>query len=168
MAKHGKGRRKRWLKPWVNVGITLSTLANNAVIAAANSDVAVEPILITSVEGLYSMTGQTAGEGPKLIGVAHSDYTGAEILEYLENTGSWDIGDLVQQESSKRKIRIIGYFPSTDEDEVLADGKTIKTKLNWRIDAGATLQLFVYNQSGATLTTGALAHLDGSLNAFML
>ncbi len=86
-----------------------------------------------------------------MIGLAHSDYTDAEIEEYIETTDSWDQGNLVQgKEVRKRLIRRIGIFGSSG---VLNDGKPIHTRLNWLLRTGQTISLWAYNRGASALAT---------------
>ncbi len=99
---------------------------------------------------------QGAGDGPIMVGVAHSDYTSAEIEEWLENLSSWKEADLIGQEVAKRKIRMVGVFvtPATVNDAaVLNDGKPIRTKCGWILTQGQTLRVWAYNLGTSALAT---------------
>lgn len=162
MAKHGTRRRgKRLIKGNVDESLTVGALANNTLISQNYGDVVQERTWIMSQEATWTLRDGTALEGGVVVGVAHSDYTSAEIEEFIENTGSWDEGDLVNQEVGRRKIRIVGAFPAIAQDQVLNEGKTIKTKLGFILNQGDTLKLFAYNRSGATLTTGSIVLING-------
>lgn len=115
-----------------------------------------------------SWNGGTAGEGPIVVGVAHSDYTDAEIEEVLENVGSWDEGDMIDQEKARRLVRRIGQInsPATAEDGLLNDGKPLKIKLNWLLTTGQTLSFFAFNKGGSSLTTGSYLVVEGHANLF--
>ncbi len=142
---------------------TLGTgaLAANALAAAAYDESVNERSFILSQEAVWSMDDHTAGEGPITVGVAHSDYTQAEIEEVIENTGSWNEGNLVAQEQARRKIRIVGVFDGLSVDEKLNDGLPIKTILKWVLLQNQSLQMFCYNHSSAALTTGSLIKING-------
>ncbi len=161
----------RYLRGAIEDNLTLGALASKDVVKDDLADTVNERTLVSSVVAAYSLAGWTltTNDGPILIGIAHSDYTDAEIEEYLESTGSWDEGDLVQQEISKRKIRRIGIFeePDTDTGSVtLNDGKPIKTKLNWILNQGQTLAVWAYNTGAGPITTGATVHTEGHANLF--
>ena len=120
----------------------------------------------SSLDATWSMSNFTPaqGDGPILVGVAHSDYTAAEIEEVIENTGSWTEGSKVEQEIAKRLVRVIGTLRSltgATENDVLNDGKPIKTKLNWILNSGDTLKIWAYNIGGS-----ALATTDPEVNVF--
>ncbi len=158
-----RNRRKRgrnWLKGSVLEGLPLSTLAASTLVAADMSAVN-ERTYAASAWLLWSNRGITAGEGPVRVGLAHSDYTTAEIEEYLEQTDSWNEGNLVAREVASRKIREVGVFANESTEEVLNDGKMIKTALRWILLQGQTVQVWAYNASGATLTTGQVVGAAG-------
>ncbi len=146
--------------------LTLGVLASGDVISEALPTVLTQDRRISSVDLLWGVRGLTAGEGPIDAGVAHSDYSAAEIEECLEATGSWSDTDKVAAEQANRLVCRIVTFSGEVAEEVANDGKPIKTKLNWRIPDGSTLQTWTRNRSGATLTTGGVVVLDGHANSF--
>ncbi len=163
----GRGRgkaRRRYLKGNINVQLTIGTLADNTSVSTPVGDTVNERTLISSVVANYGLRDQTPTEGPLVVGIAHSDYTTAEIEEYLENSGSWNEGDLVNQEIAKRKIRQIGEFPGNATEEILNDGRPVKTKCNWILTQGQTIDVWVFNKSGGALTGGAELMFTGHAN----
>ncbi len=161
MAKHGKRGYVRPAK--VSASLPLLTLANLDVLGEVFPDTVDKPTFAVSMDGLWSLINATPGEGPIEVGVAHSDYSDAEIEEWIENQGSWGSSDLVGQEVAKRKIRSVGEFANDVTDEVLNDGKPIRTRLRFMLNAGATLKYWAYNRSGAALTTGGSVSLSGNI-----
>ncbi len=139
----------------VNVDDTVST---------AFADVLTEQRRITSAVLTWASQGWTAGDGPVVVGLAHSDYTAAEIEECLEAGGTWDEGDKVAQEQGKRLVRIVGTIGDSEED--INDGMPVKTKLNWLLATGDTLQTFIWNR-GIQMTTGMTVEVSGHLNSFL-
>lgn len=112
-----------------------------------------------------------AGVGPIMVGVAHSDYSAAEIEEWIENTGSWSEGNLVQsKEVGRRQIKMLGIFrerTSALETMTLWNGVVKKIKLGWILTTGQTLDLWAYNLGGvAVATTTPSFHLEGHANLF--
>ncbi len=103
-----------------------------------------------------------------MVGVAHSDYTAAEIEEWIETTGSWDEGDLVQQEIAKRKIRRCGIFdgPSdANNTAVLNEGAARRTKCGWILNLGDGLNQWAYNMgTGDLATTSPVVRVQGHAN----
>ncbi len=162
MAK-GRGRRRggrNWLKGTVLEGLALGTLATSTLVSADMSTVN-ERTYAASAWLQWSLRGLTAGEGPIRVGLAHSDYSDAEIEEFLEATDSWNEGNLVAREVSSRKIREVGVFSGESTDETLNDGKPLKTTLRWILLQGQTITVWAYNASGAQLNTGGFVGAAG-------
>ncbi len=107
------------------------------------------------------MVGLTAGDGPIIVGYAHSDFSVTEIKEAIEASASISVGDQVAQERANRKVRLVGQL--TDLVEELNDGKPVKTKLNWLIPIGKEVNIFAYNDGAALLTTGAVVSCSGDM-----
>ncbi len=169
MAKHGKKFRK-YLRGNADEFLALTTLAPTTVVSAIFDDVVFDRTYASSIRAAYSLSNFTpiADVGPIVIGVAHSDYSSAEIEEWIENTGAWNEGNMVSQEIAKRKIRLIGMFSEfggATDIQILNDGKTIHTKLGWILLEGQSLQLWCYNRgSAAVATTVPDAHCQGYVN----
>ncbi len=159
----------RYIPGSIDEKISLGTLAGSTAVLQA-TDVVKERTRVSSIVASYSLSGWTAIDnvGPLEIGVAHSDYSLAEVEAWIERTTSWNEGDLVSQEVSNRRIRRIGVFdmPATvGESYALGDGRLIRTKLNWILNAGQGLNYYVYNiGSGAVATTDPEVHCNGKAN----
>ncbi len=123
-----------------------------------------EPTFCISADVTVSSRGFTAGEGPLVIGLAHSDYSAAEIEEALEAVTSWNLSNLIEREQAGRKVRTIGALPILVAAEVMENGSKIKVKLGFTVAAGHTLKLWGWNQSGSPMTTGGLIELQGRLS----
>lgn len=170
MTKHtGKRRTFRpYLKGQIELDIGLGTLAADTLILEPAGDTVDEQAWLSSVKALYSLSDYTpaTGDGPVIVGLAHSDYSAAEIEEWIEQTQSWSRFDLIGQEIAKRKIRRIGQWelntPVADT-VVLNDGKPLTTKCGWMLGTGQTVEFWVYN-AGTALTTGAVAGIRGHAN----
>ncbi len=160
----------RYLKGRVDETLTLSALAAATAAITDFDEVVNERTLVSSLVATWSMDDFTEGadSGPIEVGVAHNDYTGAEIEEFLENTGSWNEGAKVEQEISRRQIRAIGVFESAQQalgTTSLNEGKPLKTKLNWILNQGDTLRLWAYNRgTAAVATTVPNVHASGHAN----
>ncbi len=165
MAKKRPQRRgRKWLRGVVLEALVVGTLANSTLIGGNVTDTVSEKSWLASLYAVWTVRGGTSGEGPLRVGVAHSDYSDAEVEEWIENNGSWDEGDLVQQEVARRKIRYVGAFQMLSPDEVLNDGRIIRTKLGWIADSGESLKIWAYNASGAApMTTGAIVGVAGEV-----
>ncbi len=141
----------------------LITLADATVLTGALTNASDNEYRALSVRGTWAMRAVTAGEGPIMVGVAHADYTVTEIKECIEAEAAMSRGDKIAREQADRLVRRIGTFANESTDEVLNDGKPITTRLNWVIADGSQINLWAYNQSGATLTTGAVVSINGKI-----
>ncbi len=72
----------------------MTTLAAKTLVSQS-SETVVDTARIGTVKATYGMTGLTPADrvGPFLFGVAHSDYTNTDIEVFIEQAGSWDLGD---------------------------------------------------------------------------
>ncbi len=180
VAKHtgkGKGRSMRtYRKGNVQELLQVGTLAAQSLVAQPFDETVSERALLTSLVASYLVKDWTplADRGPLMVGIAHSDYTAAEVEQFIENTGSWNQADLIQQEVGKRKIRIVGIFKSDSAGSgligsYLNNGTPIKTKLNWVLNSGETIDLWVYNMGQvAFATTDPQVHVAGHVNLFSI
>ncbi len=143
--------------------------------ALASADVIVGPITnnladdmrFVSLNASYSLAdiGATIDDGQEF-GLAHSDYTAAEIEECLEAAAAIDLGNKVIQEQANRMVRFIGQFqgaPGTGAGKSFNNGLPIKIKLNWAMAANDQLSLWIRNGSGTVWTTGARVVVSGDL-----
>ncbi len=161
----------RYIRGNVDEGMSLGTLAAATGIIVPFDETVNERTLVSSIEAAYALSDVTpgAGIGPVIVGVAHSDYTLAEIEEWIENTGSWNEGDMISsREIGRRLIRRVGTFDepgSATATVTLNDGKPVKTKLNWVLLQGQGLSLWAYNKgSAAFATTSPSVFCDGHVN----
>ncbi len=160
----------RYIRGSVEEQVSLGTLAGQTLISALFDNVVNEKTLVSSVVATWDLSTYTpqADDGPFLVGLAHSDYTDAEIEDWVEDTGSWDEGDLVRQEIGARKIRSVGTIIGAANSSLhsqLQEGRMIKTKLNWILLQGQTLRLWVFNLgSGALATTVPIVQCSGHAN----
>ncbi len=173
MARRPKPKRRmgKYIRGTVDEELTIAGLATRSLTLVAFDEAVEERSFISSIVASWSMDEwtPTANAGPIMVGVAHSDYTAAEIEEWIENTASWSEGDLVQsREIGKRLIRKVGIFRDRGvvlENIVLGNGRPIKTKLGWILTTGQTLDLWAYNLGGASVaTTTPSIHCEGHAN----
>ncbi len=148
----------RYIRGNVDEKMALTTLAARTLVSNVYAESVEERTYISSQVVTHSLSDLTLGTGigPIMVGVAHSDYSAAEIEEFIENTGSWSEGDLVQsKEVGARRIRIIGIFRMEQGvmDAVLNNGKPIRTKLGWILTTGQTLDQWAYNLGSAPIAT---------------
>ncbi len=168
LAKRGRssGRKMgRYIKGGVNETLSLGTLAATTLVGVDFDEAVNERTLVSSIVATWALSDTTiaANRGPVLVGVAHSDYTDAEIEAVIELTDSWDEGNKTQQEIAKRLVRKIGTLTADGQIAVLNDGRPIKTKLNWILNQGQTLRLWAYNTGTAALDAGAV-RIEGHAN----
>ncbi len=162
----------RYIPGNVQLDINMTTLAASTGVLAA-TDTVDDTTRISSIKASYSLAGVTPvnGAGPILIGVAHSDYSLAEVEAWIELTTGWSQADMVSKEISSRRIRKIGQFETPagpGESVVLNDGRPIKTRLNWLLSEGQGLNFFGYNTgSVAFATTVPVAHVEGKENLWI-
>ncbi len=148
----------RYIRGSIDEDLQLGTLASKTVASGLWDETVNERTLISSIVCSWSLDGITSPQGPIMFGVAHGDYTAAEIEQVIENTGSWNEGDKVNQEISKRQVRMIGILEQGGggsgviEDYGFNVGKPMKTKLNWILNQGQTIRMWAYNLSGSALS----------------
>ncbi len=171
VAKHkGKGRNfSRYLKGRVEVKMSVGTLAAVTGKVQVFDDTVTTEMRVSSLEATYSLETFVAasGDGPLHVGIAHSDYDLAEIEQWIESTTGWDEGDLIGKEIMQRKIRQIGTFRGLDNTSsivVLNDGRPIKTKLNWLLTEGDTLDLWIYNAGSGAIGGDPALNCSGHVN----
>ncbi len=163
MAKHRKGRRVNWNKfrsGTIEMDLAMTTLAAKT-LTLGTTELVKDTARVSSIECVYGMSGLTPadGVGPFLFGVAHSDYTAAEIEAFIESAGSWDIGDKIAQEIRTRRVRIIGQLGGSatgtglEADASFNDGRPQKTKLNWTLAEDDGLDLWIYNMGDQPVST---------------
>ncbi len=167
--RHGRRRRRPFNLRRVRVASQLSigALASLDVVTAATTSTVQDPLRIISVDFAYKLVdlGATADDGQEF-GLSHSDYTAAEIEECLEVSGSIDLGNKIALEQANRLVRTIGVMvgaPGTGAGLSFNDGKPMKTKLNWLMSTGDTLNIWIRNGSGVVYTTGADLVVFGDL-----
>ncbi len=175
MAKKRGRNFSNYLRGSVDEALSLGTLGATTLISLIFGSVVEGRTRVSSLKATYSLHGMTPTQnrGPIHIGVAHSDYTDAEIEEWIENTGTWSRGDMVAQEISKRRIRSIGTFEIQESGTFVAmtlnDGKPIRTKLNWQLEEGQTLRLWGFNTGTVALAvTDPVVRALGNVNLWSL
>ncbi len=172
MAKR-KSRRKfrRYIKGRIDFELSLGTLSGNDVLSGNESQVLTETAWLSSVKCTWALGDFTTGtgDGPLWVGVAHSDYTDAEIEEWIEDGATWDQGNKVAtREVAKRLIRQVGVFQNLSTTAAGVDalnmGRPITTKCGWGLITGQTVKFWVYNSGSGGLVTGALLKINGHAN----
>ncbi len=161
-AKRRSSRRRFYLRE-VRVTANSGDLSTLAAATVIKTTVLPDPVgrayRAMSFKGTWAIQALAAADGPIVVGFAHGDYTITEIKEAIESVGSIVQGNKIAQEQSNRLVRIVGTF--TGDRDMLNNGNPIKTRLNWPIQIGQTLDMFVYND-GSVMTTGAFQKINGS------
>ncbi len=162
----------RYIKGNIDMNVELGTLAGNTGLTTQAPDTVTERALISSVVNSYILSGFTLLDnvGPVMVGVAHGDYTLAEIEEWIELQTGWAEADKVSQERARRKIRRIGVIEMVGgltgvSRGTLNEGRPVKTKLNWILNSGQSVQFWAYNMGSAAFgSTDPNLHIQGHAN----
>ena len=168
--KRGSRRRyRKYLKGQVQVSHLLTSIQPKSLTGTQLGDSVTEKAWLSSIKCEWSLANWSpgVGDGPIVCGVAHSDYSDAEIEEWVENLGSWEAHDLIMQERSRRKIRQVAVIPTpgaTSAAIVLNDGKPIHTKCGFMLGSGQTLRVWTYNRGTSALVDGAIMDVMGHAN----
>ncbi len=110
------------------------------------------------LKAAFLLTGVTGDEGPIMFGFA-TELTAVEIAEALLADPQF-MDDVPASERGNRKIMLVGMFGVSTQIEMNQMLRTIRYP--WKlVPEGQTLKWWVANFSGATLTTGAVAHMNG-------
>ncbi len=165
MAKHPKRGRKPLLVARFLETQIVAAIVNNGIESSTMVDASDQETFLISMDVNMSLGTHVAGEGPLFVGVAHGDYSEAEILEWFSQSAGLTTANLIAREQSKRLIREIGVFSGVGTEEVMNDGKTIRVPLKFRLQDGIGLTLFTVNLSGATLTANAQINAVGKIFA---
>ncbi len=166
MAKR-KGSTKGLIGIPINATLTLSTLASGVVIANnlfTGASTVGKRIWWYSFKGFVVIRDVIPGEGPLVCGVAHSDLTNAEIAAKLDASVS-SPDDITAREEARRPVRQWGVFATKDADEYLNNETSLENKKKVKFSTGEGFEpsIWVRNQGGATLTTGAVVRAFGTL-----
>ncbi len=169
MAKKRRSRRFNLRRVRIQSSITVGALASAALVASSVTNNASDKLRFISLVASFGISNRGAVvDDAYSFGLAHSDYTAAEIEECIEAGGSIDLGDKIAAEQANRLVREIGTINAISGTSAAAgipwnDGKPVKIKLNWLMAAGDSLKLWVRNNSGTVYTTGANLSIAGSL-----
>ncbi len=147
----------------VQGSLATSTLANLVVVKAAIGGTGTQEYKCISTKLMLAMRDFTAGEGPITVGLAHGDYTVAEIEECLEAESAIDMSDMVAAEQAGRRVRRIAVFGQQAASvEIINDGRPVRTKLNWKTEGDVPVAIWIYNHSGSALSGGAVLEWVGT------
>ncbi len=147
-----------YIKGKMDISLALTTLGANTLVSQDVADTVEAVTWVSSIKVTASLSNVTpvVNAGPVLFGVAHSDYTDAEIEAWIEQATNWNLSDLTSQEVGKRKIRQIGIISAADavgETSNFNQGRSTRTKVGWELGIGTTLNVWAYNTGIAAFST---------------
>ncbi len=167
---YGKaGRHFRLRRVRIRTNFAIGALAAADVISAAMHPAGTGTLRVISIDLNWMISNLAAiVDGGFEFGVAHSDYSAAEIEEALEASASIDVGDKVAQEQVNRLVRTIGTISPQGEHTVGGEipfkmGMPVKTRLNWLLSIGDTLSAWVRNSTGTVYTDGSSLSWGGDM-----
>lgn len=171
MAKKGsKGRRRTFSLRKVRIATSpaIGAIATEDVESVPITAAVADKLRLISFDASYTWIDVGAsGDGALEFGLAHSDYTAAEVEQCLEAAGSIDLGDKVAQEQANRLVRRVGTISQTiagaGEEKAYNEGRPVKTKLNWLLSEGDTLNVWFRNGSGTVYSSGSSMAILGNL-----
>lgn len=170
MAKKPKSKRRFNLRRVrISSELALVTLASDTALLGSLTGAAGGAYRAVTMKHTFTLRNATEGEGPVTVGYAHSDYSVTEVKECLEAFAAIDQGDKIARERANRLVRTVGTFWRTGGvtgavgSASLNDGKPVRTRLNWLINIGDSVNLFVFNESTGALTTGAFVNIQGDM-----
>ena len=136
--------------------IALGTLANvTAIIGNLNMDATRDQgVFIKQFKAAFTIRDATASEGPVMFGLC-TELTAVEVAECL-NADPQGSEDTDASDKANRKVFPLGIFQHTTN----SGAQHMLEEVNYpfkELPEGATLKWFVFNVSGATLTTGGVA-----------
>ncbi len=163
-----QSRSKNFVAIPVEGTLALGALAANALVSGNILGALTEDLFSISADLMINVSGLTSGEGQPLIaGFSHADYSDTEVEENLE-VNFLGPGDKIAQERARRLVRKMGVLEATvDQTRLKLVGRygssMTRIKLKFVINSGKGLDLWIYNKSGAVLTTGGTARFMGTV-----
>ncbi len=164
-----QSRSKNFVAIPVEGNLTLGTLNDQPVVKTGLTTSNLnEDMFVLSTDLSATLTGLTAGEGiPCTVGISHSDYSVTEIDEAtdVELLGP---GSKIEQERARRLVRKVGSVnesPLATQVQIPLIGRNgsrvIRTKCKFLVSSGKTLDIWLKNRTGSTITTGTILRFDG-------
>ncbi len=164
-----KGSRRRFNLRRVRItsNSVIGALAAQDVVDGDFTVVSTNPYRVISVVCAWGITnlGASSDDGQEF-GLAHSDYSAAEIEECLEAQTGIDPSNKIENERANRLVRTIGQMagePGTGAGLYFNGGVPVRTRLNWKMGIGDKLRMWVRNGSGTIYTTGAQLTAIGNI-----
>ncbi len=111
-----------------------------------------------------SFTGHTVGEGPILYGLGR-DLESVTLLKEALEADPQGFSDKDELEKTTRNVMVLGYLSDIGSAVSNQWQGMRKIKFPWKlIPEGSDLQVWAFNRSGATLTTGTIVAFDMVVN----
>ncbi len=141
--------------------ITLSTLANNVLIKQASPLAIGEDFRLIKMEISAHIVDLTTTEVPIHLYVVDDELSVSEIAEAIVAGGPLDRNDRVAREQAERPVFLLGSFnPGAGTHGSLLGAKAqegiVEKTIRWTFSNPEGWSIAAMNQSGATLTTGAV------------
>ncbi len=164
MAKKRSVRRRnpRFQAVKVHALIDIGALATGVALKGALWDLA-QDCRVISADLTWTIFGMDLLDGPVDVGLAHGDYTVAEIAEAMDASPNSD-SDKIAIEKSNRQTRLAGTFQqpvNTGAGQVLNNGRKIRTKMGWYFSKDIDLVLFAINRGSPALTVDTTVSVSG-------
>ncbi len=161
MARKTSKRRRGGVKAIrVDATTTLGALASGVFITGILIPTVEQEHFAISMDISVTMGDHTVAQGPLAVGVAHGDYTVAEISEWFNSTGVM-AGDQIALERSRRKIRDICALDGEATTEKAFDGSVKRIPLRFKVEDGESVNIWAMNQDDDPLTTGTFIRVYG-------
>lgn len=154
----------------VNESLAIGTLASNTILTGVLFTNGTDRKYIISADLTWTWSEVTAGDGPLDVGLAHGDYSAAEILQWFASA-SFDQSNKIAAEQNRRLIRQAGTI-SADKEGVgsgailagqLADGSLKRIKLNMVLEGAQAVNVWVRNVDASAFQTGSLLRVTGKV-----
>ncbi len=169
MAHRRRGGKRRYnlRKVRINSAPAIGALDVGDVVSVSIINVAADTYRLISFKAAFTWANKATQDDSLTFGLAHSDYSAAEVEEALEAVTSIDLGDKVAQERANRLVREIGVIGGKSDTSAggadFNDGRQVKVRLNWLMSIGDQLNLWMRNASGVIYTTGGTVTVSGAI-----
>lgn len=159
--RRSKGYRRNFVAIPFFVDLALGTLVDNIVVKTPVLTFG-EDLFAISYDVVCAIQGQTAGQGPLIVGMAHGDLSTTEIAEAIDAEVT-DPDDIIAKERARRPVRRLGVFPGLSSEEALAQGQIQRRSLRMSIGDGHSFDVWAVNRSGGNLAGGAIMSFSGTI-----
>ncbi len=157
-----KGGGSRFQAIPFNAQTALQALSDTDIVTT-NLTALAQDAYLHSMDVSISLRDGTAGEGPLTFGIASDSLTDDQVEEALDTSVTSE-SDVVSKERASRPVRRIGRaLDGTGLTTIWNDGRMKRVKIKMMLAVAQNLHGWVRNQSGATLTTGAIVEWQGTI-----